>query len=115
MSQLVFGVRMNAPRSGCPINLTLEALGDRWSLIVIRDQVRAVAQRVEVVSRKDVRIRGLRSELLRTLTAASGVEAAVLGVRAFEPKWRAAQVCKKMCKVGCCRGANSTGEVHTPN
>jgi hypothetical protein len=37
MSQLVFGVRMNAPRSGCPINLTLEALGDRWSLIVIRD------------------------------------------------------------------------------
>jgi len=34
-----------------------------------RDQVRAVAQRVEVVSRKEVRIRGLRSELLRTLTA----------------------------------------------
>lgn len=24
-------------RSGCPINLTLEELGDRWSLIVIRD------------------------------------------------------------------------------
>lgn len=29
---------MQAPqRSGCPINLTLEMLGDRWSLIVIRD------------------------------------------------------------------------------
>jgi DNA-binding HxlR family transcriptional regulator len=28
---------MPAPRSGCPINLTLETLGDRWSLIVIRD------------------------------------------------------------------------------
>ncbi|WP_276120460.1 winged helix-turn-helix transcriptional regulator [Pararhizobium qamdonense] len=27
----------NAQRSGCPINLTLEMLGDRWSLIVIRD------------------------------------------------------------------------------
>jgi DNA-binding HxlR family transcriptional regulator len=26
-----------AGRSGCPINLTLEMLGDRWSLIVIRD------------------------------------------------------------------------------
>lgn len=26
-----------AHRSGCPINLTLEILGDRWSLIVIRD------------------------------------------------------------------------------
>ena len=24
-------------RSGCPINLTLEIIGDRWSLIVIRD------------------------------------------------------------------------------
>ncbi len=29
---------MAAPhRSGCPINLSLEVLGDRWSLIVIRD------------------------------------------------------------------------------
>lgn len=27
----------NPGRSGCPINLTLETLGDRWSLIVIRD------------------------------------------------------------------------------
>ena len=26
-------------RSGCPINLTLELLGDRWSLIVIRDMM----------------------------------------------------------------------------
>jgi len=25
------------PRSGCPINLTLEVLGDKWSLLVIRD------------------------------------------------------------------------------
>ena len=24
-------------RSGCPINLSLEALGDKWSLIVVRD------------------------------------------------------------------------------
>lgn len=28
---------MTEPRSGCPINLALEALGDRWSLIVLRD------------------------------------------------------------------------------
>src|ERR1700754_2356492 len=26
-------------RSGCPINLTLEVLGDRWSLILIRDMM----------------------------------------------------------------------------
>jgi DNA-binding HxlR family transcriptional regulator len=28
-----------AHRSGCPINLALEVLGDRWSLIVIRDMM----------------------------------------------------------------------------
>ena len=27
---------MNAPRSGCPINLTLEALGDHLSISAIR-------------------------------------------------------------------------------
>jgi DNA-binding HxlR family transcriptional regulator len=26
-----------AHRSGCPINLTLEAIGDKWSLLIIRD------------------------------------------------------------------------------
>ena len=28
---------VHTEKSGCPINLTLEQLGDRWSLIVIRD------------------------------------------------------------------------------
>jgi DNA-binding HxlR family transcriptional regulator len=26
-------------RSGCPINLTLEVIGDKWSLLVIRDMI----------------------------------------------------------------------------
>jgi DNA-binding HxlR family transcriptional regulator len=26
-------------RSGCPINLTLEILGDKWSLLIIRDMI----------------------------------------------------------------------------
>jgi DNA-binding HxlR family transcriptional regulator len=29
----------NAYRSGCPINLTLEVLGDKWSLLIIRDMI----------------------------------------------------------------------------
>jgi DNA-binding HxlR family transcriptional regulator len=29
----------DSQRSGCPINLTLEALGDRWSLLVLRDMM----------------------------------------------------------------------------
>ena len=52
-----------------------------------RDHLRALAQRVEVMSRQEVRVIGTRAELLRTLAAASGVEAAVLGVSGFEPKW----------------------------
>ncbi|MFN3512345.1 MAG: winged helix-turn-helix transcriptional regulator [Phenylobacterium sp.] len=28
-----------AHRSGCPINLTLEVLGDRWSLLILRDMI----------------------------------------------------------------------------
>ncbi len=27
----------DSPRSGCPINLTLEVVGDKWSLLIIRD------------------------------------------------------------------------------
>ena len=30
---------MNGPRSGCPINLTLEVVGDKWSLLIIRDLI----------------------------------------------------------------------------
>jgi len=31
---------MNDPqRSGCPINLTLEVVGDKWSLLIIRDMM----------------------------------------------------------------------------
>ncbi len=28
-----------AQRSGCPINLTLEVVGDKWSLLIIRDMM----------------------------------------------------------------------------
>jgi DNA-binding HxlR family transcriptional regulator len=31
------GRMREALKSGCPINLTLEVLGDRWSLLIIRD------------------------------------------------------------------------------
>lgn len=28
---------ITSPRSGCPINRALEALGDQWSLVILRD------------------------------------------------------------------------------
>jgi site-specific DNA recombinase len=54
-----------------------------------RDHLRAVAQRVEVVSPTEIRILGTKTELLRTLVAAAGVESAAAGVPSFVPKWRA--------------------------
>ena len=55
-----------------------------------RDHLRALAQRVEVAE-GEVRIMGSRSELLRTLAAASGVRSAG-PVRSSVPKWRSGRV-----------------------
>ena len=53
-----------------------------------RDHLRALAQRVEVDA-KEVRIMGSKSELLRTLVAASSAKTAGFRVPSFVPKWRA--------------------------
>jgi site-specific DNA recombinase len=53
------------------------------------DHLRALAQRVEVDAKK-VRIMGSKSELLRTLVAASSAKTVGFGVPSFVPKWRAA-------------------------
>ena len=53
-----------------------------------RDHLRALAQRVEV-DRKEVRIMGSKSVLLRTLVAASSAKTAGFGVPSFVPEWRA--------------------------
>jgi hypothetical protein len=53
-----------------------------------RDHLRALAQRVEVADR-EVRIMGTKSELLRTLVAASSGKSAAVGVRSSVLKWRA--------------------------
>jgi site-specific DNA recombinase len=52
-----------------------------------RDHLRALAQRVEVAD-GEVRIMGSKSDLLRTLAAASGVKSATPGVRSSVLKWR---------------------------
>ncbi|MEZ5889642.1 MAG: hypothetical protein R3D52_04855 [Xanthobacteraceae bacterium] len=53
-----------------------------------RDHLRALAQRIEVDA-KEVRIMGSKSELLRTLVAASSAKTAGFGVPSFVPNWRA--------------------------
>jgi hypothetical protein len=53
-----------------------------------RDHLCALAQRVEV-DRKELRIMGSKSVLLRTLVAASSAKTAGFGVPCSVPKWRA--------------------------
>jgi DNA-binding HxlR family transcriptional regulator len=49
-------------RSGCPINLALEVLGDRWSLIVLRDMMFGGRRRFrELLTRSD---EGIASNIL---------------------------------------------------
>jgi site-specific DNA recombinase len=52
-----------------------------------RNHLRALAQRVEVAD-TEVRIMGSKSELLRTLVAASSVKSAAFGVHSSVLKWR---------------------------
>jgi site-specific DNA recombinase len=53
-----------------------------------RDHLRALAQCVEVDA-KEIRIKGFKSVLLRTLVAISSVKTAGFGVPSSVPKWRA--------------------------
>jgi DNA-binding HxlR family transcriptional regulator len=36
-SRAVLGKPRSKPRSGCPVSISLERFGDRWSLLIIRD------------------------------------------------------------------------------
>lgn len=57
-----------------------------------RDHLRALTQRVEVISKTEARIIGSRTELLRALASSDGGSyAASGGVLSFERKWRTRQ------------------------
>jgi DNA-binding HxlR family transcriptional regulator len=73
-----------AERSGCPINLTLEVLGDRWSLLVIRDMMFGNRRHFrELLTRSDERIASnILADRLKRLTDAG------LITRADDPSHR---------------------------
>jgi DNA-binding HxlR family transcriptional regulator len=58
-------------RSGCPINLTLELLGDRWSLLILRDIIFGGARRFRELLRSQESIASnILAERLRMLVEA---------------------------------------------
>jgi len=58
-------------RSGCPINLTLELLGDRWSLLILRDMIFGGARRyAELLGGQERIASNILAERLRSLADA---------------------------------------------
>ncbi|MEW5683342.1 MAG: helix-turn-helix domain-containing protein [Pseudomonadota bacterium] len=74
----------STPRSGCPINLTLEVLGDRWSLLVLRDLMFGNRRRFrELLGRSEEGIASnILADRLKKLTAEG------LVTRAADPSHR---------------------------
>lgn len=64
---------MTSPRSGCPINAAIEVLGDRWSLIVLRDIIFGDRRHFRILQRESEE--GIASNILasrlRELAAAA--------------------------------------------
>ena len=72
---------MEEPRSGCPINLALEVLGDRWSLVIIRDMMFGNRRHFRVLLRESTE--GIASNILADRL--KRLEAAGLVSRAGDP------------------------------
>lgn len=72
---------MEEPRSGCPINLAIEILGDRWSLVIIRDMMFGNRRHFRVLLRESME--GIASNILADRL--KRLEAAGLVTRADDP------------------------------
>jgi DNA-binding HxlR family transcriptional regulator len=74
MQPVVPAETKSSQRSGCPINLTLEVLGDRWSLLVIRDMMFGNRRHFrELLSKSE---EGIASNILAAAHALSSAGAA---------------------------------------
>src|SRR5436190_20664102 len=58
----------------CPVARTLDLLGDRWTLLIVRDLLRGTARFTDLATSLSGIPRNLLSDRLRTLEAAGLVE-----------------------------------------
>jgi len=67
---------MKAPRrSACPVSRTLDVLGDRWSLLVVRDLIRGKRRYAEFLASREGIPTNILAERLRRLRARGIVRA----------------------------------------
>jgi DNA-binding HxlR family transcriptional regulator len=63
-------------RSGCPLNASLEMVGDRWSLLIVRDMMlRGAETFAELLNRHERIATNILADRLRGLTSAGIVDA----------------------------------------
>ena len=62
-------------RSHCPVSCTLDVLGDRWSLLVVRDLVRGKARYAEFLESKEGIPTNILADRLKRLVAGGIVSA----------------------------------------
>lgn len=60
---------LSTPRSGCPIVQTLEIVGDRWSLVILRDMVNGKARYTEFLSSPEAITTNVLADRLMKLEA----------------------------------------------
>lgn len=63
------------PRSGCPIATTLDRVGDRWSLVIIRDMLNGKARFGDFLNSPERIATSVLTDRLDRLVAAGVVEA----------------------------------------
>lgn len=75
-------------RSVCPVACTLDVIGDRWSLLVIRDMFSGKTRYKEFLASPERISTNILAERLRRLTAAGLVEATASGEREGAASYR---------------------------
>jgi DNA-binding HxlR family transcriptional regulator len=68
-------MRSRARRSRCPVACTLDILGDKWSLLVVRDVVRGKRRYAEFLESPEGIPTNILAERLKRLTASGVISA----------------------------------------
>jgi DNA-binding HxlR family transcriptional regulator len=63
------------PRSGCPIATTLDIIGDRWSLVIIRDLINGKSRYSDFLASPERITTSVLADRLERLTASGLVDA----------------------------------------
>lgn len=96
------------PRSGCPIATTLDMVGDRWSLLIVRDMLNGKARFGEFLKSPEKIATSVLTDRLERLVAVGVVEANAYQTRPVRYEYRLTEMGEGLLPVlqEVCRWAN---------